>query len=275
MGLSSGMYTKATNNFRAKVLGMSPLPRFPDLFVRSDGSPVSILYPYSPNALPVPQDFPPQAHVTGCWFLDRSPDWKPDPILANFLESGDPPVYVGFGSMGGKNGQKRAEIVYDALKETRQRGLVASGWGGLKASGLPDDVFMTDAVPHDWLFPQVAVVHHGGAGTTAAGLRAGKPSIICPFLGDQPFWGGLVQQLGVGPKPIPQKRLSADSLAEAIRAAVQDVAMQNRADALGWKSRAEDGVPVRWKSLGRYSIAQPVPDFSNANKTNNEVKQLM
>jgi sterol 3beta-glucosyltransferase len=110
---------------------------------------------------------------------------------------------------------------------------------------------MLDTVPHDWLFPQVAaVVHHGGAGTTAAGLRAGKPSVICPFLGDQPFWGGIVQQLGVGPEPIPQRRLTADRLAEAIRMAVQDVAMQNRADELGKKIRAEDGVARAVEIIG-------------------------
>lgn len=251
MGLSSGMYTKSTNDFRAKVLDMPPLERFPDLFVRSDGSPVPILYPYSPHVLPVPEDFPPHVHVTGYWFLDSSDGWLPEPELVRFLEAGAPPVYIGFGSMGGQGGYKRAKVVLNALKETGQRGLIASGWGGLKASDLPDNVFVLDAVPHDWLFPQVAaVVHHGGAGTTAAGLRAGKPSIICPFLGDQPFWGGLVQQLGVGPKPIPQKRLTADRLAEAIREAVQDVAMQNRADELGKKIRAEDGVARAVEIIG-------------------------
>jgi sterol 3beta-glucosyltransferase len=243
MGLSSGMYTKATNDFRAKELDMPPLKRFPDLSVRSDGSPVPILYPYSPHVLPVPDDFPPHVHVTGYWFLDRFDGWLPSPELVRFLEAGTPPVYIGFGSMGGLGGHERTKVVLNALKQTGQRGLIASGWGGLKASEAPDNVFMLDAVPHDWLFPQVAaVVHHGGAGTTAAGLRAGKPSVICPFLGDQPFWGGIVQQLGVGPKPIPQTRLSADRLAEAIRVAVQDVEMHNRAEELGKQIRAEDGV---------------------------------
>lgn len=243
MGLSSGMYTRSTNDFRAKALGMPPLKSFPDLFIRSDGSPVPILYPYSPHVLPVPDDFPPHVYVTGYWFLDGSKGWQPDPELVRFLEAGAPPVYFGFGSMGGLGGHERAKVVLNALKQTGHRGLIASGWGGLKASELPDNVFMLDAVPHDWLFPQVAaVVHHGGAGTTAAGLRAGKPSVICPFLGDQPFWGSIVQQLGVGPKPIPQIRLTADRLAEAIRIAVQDVDMQNRAEELGKKIRMEYGV---------------------------------
>jgi sterol 3beta-glucosyltransferase len=243
MGLSSGMYIKATNDFRSKVLGMPPLPRFPDLFVRADGSPVPILYPYSRHVLPVPKDFPPHAHVTGYWFLDHSTDWQPEPELIDFLEAGPPPVYIGFGSMGGKGGEKRAQIAFEAVKKAGQRSVVASGWGGLKASEVPDDIFMINMVPHDWLFPRVsAVVHHGGAGTTAAGLRAGKPTIVCPFLGDQPFWGRIVEQLGVGPKAIPQSRLTADLLSEAISIATKDVEMQRRSDQLGNKIRSEEGV---------------------------------
>lgn len=100
-----------------------------------------------------------------------------------------------------------------------------------------------DAVPHDWLFPQVAaVVHHGGAGTTAAGLRAGVPSIVIPFMGDQPCWGERVSQLGVGPKPIPRRRLSVEGLAAAIRTATIDPEIRARAAGLGAQIRAEDGV---------------------------------
>jgi sterol 3beta-glucosyltransferase len=125
------------------------------------------------------------------------------------------------------------------------------GWGGLKAWDLPKNVYMAESVPHDWLFHQVsAVVHHGGAGTTAAGLRAGKPSIICPFLADQPFWGKLVYQRGVGPKPIPQSRFTADALASAITSALQDQAVQRCAAELGEKIRAEDGVSRAVEIIG-------------------------
>lgn len=243
MGLSNGMYVKATNDFRAKALGLPPLGRFPNLLVRSDGSPVPVIYPYSPHLLPVPDDFPSHVHVTGSWFLDRPADWHPDPELVRFLDAGPAPVYVGFGSMGGSGGLKRTKVILEALEKSGQRGLIASGWGGLKASDLPQNVYMLESVPHDWLFPRVAaVVHHGGAGTTAAGLRAGKPTVICPFLGDQPFWGQLVYERGVGTKPIPQGKLTAARLAEAIRIATQDAGMQRQAEALGQKIRAEDGV---------------------------------
>jgi sterol 3beta-glucosyltransferase len=135
--------------------------------------------------------------------------------------------------------------------------VLASGWGGLTRSELPENVFMVDSVPHDWLFPQVAaVVHHGGAGTTGAGLRAGKPTLICPFMADQPFWGRLVQQLGVGPKPIPQWQLTAEGLADALKTAVQDETMQQRAAELGEKIRAEDGV-ARAVEIVAAAIGEP------------------
>jgi sterol 3beta-glucosyltransferase len=251
IGLSTVMHAGTINDFRTKSLGMAPVGRLADLLVRSDGTPVTVLYPYSPHVLPVPNDFPPHVHVTGYWFLDRPADWQPEPELLRFLRAGPPPVYIGFGSIGASKGEERARIVLDALQKSGQRGVLASGWGGLKASGLPPSVYMLESAPHDWLFPQVAaVVHHGGAGTTAAGLRAGKPTIISPFMADQPFWGNLVYQLGVGPKPIPQKRLTEGGLAEAIRTAVQDETMKRRAAELGEQIRAEDGVARAVEVIG-------------------------
>jgi sterol 3beta-glucosyltransferase len=123
------------------------------------------------------------------------------------------------------------------------RGILATGWGGLEPKDLPETIFRIDHVPHDWLFPRMAgVVHHGGAGTTAAGLRYGKPTIICPFFGDQPFWGERVYALGVGTKPIPHKKLTADKLAEAITEIVQNSSTRRNAEDLSKKIRAEDGV---------------------------------
>ena len=163
--------------------------------------------------------------------------------LREFLRAGPPPVYVGFGSIAGRNPAQTTQTVVGALERAGQRGVLSSGWGGLEAARLPGTVFKLDAAPHDLLFPHMAaVVHHGGAGTTAAGLRAGKPTVVCPFFGDQPFWGARVAALGVGPAPIPQRRLTAENLAAAIRRAVTDTEMQGRAYELGVKLRAEDGV---------------------------------
>jgi sterol 3beta-glucosyltransferase len=193
--------------------------------------------------LPVPADYPPHVHVTGYWFLDQISNWQPPSDLVGFLEAGVPPVYIGFGSMSGTKAQERANIVLEVLARTGQRGLLASGWGGLKATDLPANVFMLEQAPHDWLFPRVsAVVHHGGAGTTAAGLRAGKPTVMVPFIADQPFWGKLVHELGVGPQPIPQKKLSVMALAEAINITTTDSEIRHRAEAMGEKIRVEDGI---------------------------------
>jgi UDP:flavonoid glycosyltransferase YjiC (YdhE family) len=131
----------------------------------------------------------------------------------------------------------------EALCETRQRGILLTGSGAFIRDGLPDELLALDSAPHDWLFPRMAaVVHHGGAGTTAAALRAGVPSIVVPFFADQPHWARTVHDLGVGPGPIPHRRLTADRLAEAIERALSDEDMRARAGALGQRIRAEDGV---------------------------------
>ena len=206
---------------------------------------VPALYGYSRHVLPRPKDWPEQHQVTGYWFLDAADDWRPPADLVEFLEAGEPPVYIGFGSMGGRNPQEAGQIALAALERSGQRGVLASGWGGLQITRLPETVHLISSIPHSWLFPRMAaVVHHGGAGTTAAGLRAGVPSIVVPFMGDQPFWGQRVAALGVGPRPILRKKLTANDLAEAIGEAVSSARMRQRAAELGQKLRAEDGVAV-------------------------------
>ena len=243
MDLGNMMYAGVTNDFRVKRLGLPPKGRFTRSMIKTNGEPVPVLYAYSSHLVPRPIDFPPEVHVTGFWFLAQGSDWQPSPALLTFLEAGPPPVYVGFGSMSGSTGAERGRIVVEALQRSGQRGLLASGWGGLQTSNLPETIFQIDAAPHDWLFPRVAaVVHHGGSGTTAAGLHAGKPTVICPFIADQPFWGQVVYERGVGPQPIPQRKLTVEGLAAAITTVVSDTTLQERATALGAQIRAEDGV---------------------------------
>ena len=207
------------------------------------GKPVPILYGYSEAVVPRPADWDETSIVTGYWFLDAPANWQPDPALVKFLQAGPPPVYIGFGSMFMNGGARKTDIVLKALKLAGQRGVLATGWGGLIADNAPEGIFVLDAVPHDWLFPQMAaIVHHGGAGTTGASLRVGKPTVICPFVGDQPFWGRRVAALGVGPAPIPQSRLTAERLADAIKQAVTDTDMRRNAATLGEAIRAEDGI---------------------------------
>jgi len=213
------------------------------LLRRGDGAAVPVLHCYSENVLPRPDDWPDHVYVTGYWFLDRAEAWSPPAGLTDFLDAGPAPVHVGFGSMAGRDPARTTAIVLEAIARTGRRCILVTGWGGLVPEAVPDDVYVIDAVPYDWLLPRVAAtVHHGGAGTTAAGLRAGRPTVICPFFGDQPFWGRRVRELGVGPAPIPQKKLSAPSLASAIELACTDAAIGRRAAELGAQIRREDGI---------------------------------
>uniref|UniRef100_B8HZ79 Glycosyl transferase family 28 n=1 Tax=Cyanothece sp. (strain PCC 7425 / ATCC 29141) TaxID=395961 RepID=B8HZ79_CYAP4 len=200
------------------------------------------LYGFSPSVIAQPSDWQ-NTFVTGYWFLDAAPDWTPPSDLENFLQAGSPPVYIGFGSMGNRNPEETASLVLQALDKTGQRAILSAGWSGMRTENLPDTAFLVNSVPHAWLFPRVAaVVHHGGAGTTAAGLRAGVPTVIIPFFGDQGFWGQRVANLGVGTAPIPRKQLTVERLAQAIQTAVGDRTMRQHAADLGVKIRNEDGV---------------------------------
>ncbi len=222
---------------------LPPAPYGADPMRDPSGQPIPMIHAYSAHLVPTPADWPPHATTCGTWFLDQWQDWQPSPELLDFLAAGDPPVYVGFGSMAGRQPQRLAKLVPEALKQAGARGILASGWGGLEAESLPDYILKLDHAPHDWLFPQMAaVVHHGGSGTTAAGLRAGRPTIVCPFFGDQPFWGARVQALGVGSQPIPQKKLTAEGLATALREVLEDPSFAQRAAALGRKINHEDGI---------------------------------
>jgi UDP:flavonoid glycosyltransferase YjiC (YdhE family) len=231
------------NRFRAPLLKKPWQKVFGEPMPKVSKQCLPTIHCYSPAVLPKPADWDEYQHVTGYWFLGNEPDWLPPEDLVDFLQAGPPPVCVGFGSMGcGKPGEL-AGMVVEALSRSGQRGVLLMGWGGLQVTDLPDSIFKADIIPHDWLFPQTAaVVHHGGAGTTAGCLRAGVPSINVPFFADQPFWAQRVYALGVGPKAIPRKRLSVARLTEAIATAVSDTDMQRRAAEVGRRIRAEDGV---------------------------------
>lgn len=242
-------YQPFVNDFRRR-LGLSPCTAIH--FYRALRS-TPLLGMYSPSIIPPPADWPDSVHITGYLFLDAQTDWQPSSELKAFLEAGDPPVYVGFGSMAGRNPEQVARLIIEALALSGQRGLLLTGWGGLRPELTPDSVFVANAVPHSWLFPRMAaVVHHGGAGTTAEGLRAGVPTVIVPFLFDQPFWGAQIKALGLGPEPVPQKHLTAERLAHAIRIAVTDAGIRQRARSCGEAIRAEDGLGNAVKIIKQY-----------------------
>lgn len=177
-------------------------------------------YLWSPGLIPKPADWGPEIDIAGFVFLDLASSFKPPETLVEFLDMGEPPVYIGFGSIVVDDPEKFTSLIFEAVRKAGVRALVSKGWGGLGDEGnTPDNIYMLDNTPHDWLFPRVrAVVHHGGAGTTAIGLKCGKPTMIVPFFGDQPFWGAMVANAGAGAQqPVPYKHLSIDALAEGIR----------------------------------------------------------
>lgn len=145
-------------------------------------------------------------------------------------------------------------LVVKALQLSGQRGVLVRGWGSLGVEEVADDIFFLDEAPHDWLFPQMAaVVHHGGAGTTAAGLRAGVPAVIVPHMQDQPYWGQRVYDMGVGPKPLPYHKLTAEKLAQHITLAVRSHVIRERAEQMGRKIRGEDGVGQAIETIEHYA----------------------
>lgn len=241
--LLSAPYMGTVNAWRREKLGLPPRSRFASETVGHDGQPVPALYSYSAHVVPTPPDWPASAVATGYWFLDQPANWQPPADLLRFLDAGAPPVYIGFGSMSHRDPQATVDLILAALAGTGQRALLASGWANMHRQDLPPHVCGVASVPHAWLFERVAaVVHHGGAGTTAAGLRAGKPTMIVPHLGDQPYWGRRVHELGVGVNPVPRHKLTVDALAAGIRQLVADGVMAERAQTLGEQIRAEDGV---------------------------------
>ncbi len=206
------------NRFRVDTLGLEPVSTLwaPGQLFRLK---VPYTYMWSPGLIPKPADWGPEIDIAGFVFLELAHSFNPPKGLIDFLEAGDPPVYIGFGSIVVDDPDRFTSLIFEAVKKAGVRALVSKGWGGLgDEENTPDNIYMLENTPHDWLFPRVsAVVHHGGAGTTAIGLKCGKPTMIVPFFGDQPFWGAMVAKAGAGADaPVPYKHLSADVLAEGI-----------------------------------------------------------
>lgn len=239
----------AINDIVRPQLRLRPYPRWGPYLFSSALHGARAINGFSQHVLPRPADWPESSRVTGYWFLDE-PRWKPSPELEAFLAAGPKPIYVGFGSMVSNQASGFTEAVLDAVKRSGQRALMATGWGGLDGcDGSGDErVFFIRHAPHDYVFPRVAAaVHHGGAGTTAAAVRAGIPSVIVPFYGDQPFWARCLAGLGVAPPAVERKSLTPAGLAAAI-AESQQPSMVQTAAALGRAIRAEDGIAeaMRW-----------------------------
>ncbi len=237
-------FRKPMASARAQVLGLAGQPNLV--------SAPPVLYGFSRHVVPLPTNNERPQNVCGYWSLAASTSWTPPPALEAFLSLKGPIVSIGFGSMTSTKPQEVTDLVLSAVRRAGVRAVMLSGWGGLASLPEADDVLCADSLPHDWLFPRVAgVVHHGGAGTTGAAFSAGVPSLVVPFAADQPFWGARVAVLGVGPSPIPRKKLTVALLAQALRAMIDNQQMRAHAAALGMLIRAEDGVAEAVAHFGR------------------------
>ncbi|KAF2795196.1 glycosyltransferase family 1 protein [Melanomma pulvis-pyrius CBS 109.77] len=217
------------NRFRAKTLCLDEVSTLwaPGQLYRLN---VPYSYMWSPSLVPKPKDWGPEIDIAGFVFLDLASSFEPPEDLAKFLEAGPPPIYIGFGSIVVDDPDKFTKLIFEAVEMAGVRALVSKGWGGIGGDeGTPENIYMLENTPHDWLFPRVsAVVHHGGAGTTAIGLKCGKPTMIVPFFGDQPFWGAMVAQKKAGAHEcIPYKKLTAERLAKGIKQCLTDEAREN------------------------------------------------
>ncbi|KAI2881618.1 CAZyme family GT1 [Aspergillus niger] len=211
---------------------------------------IPFTYCWSPALIPRPRDWPANIDVCGFFFRDP-PSYEPPLELKEFLESGTTPIYIGFGSIVIDDPQKLTEIILEAIARTGVRAIISRGWS--KLGGVPSsNTYYIDDCPHEWLFRHVAaVVHHGGAGTTACGLANGRPTTIVPFFGDQPFWGSMVARSGAGPRPIPYASLNAENLAEVIAFSLRPTTAES-ARGIALKMQHESGVAAAVRSFHRH-----------------------
>lgn len=226
-------FRKSLNEARETVLRLVPRQTLPTEH--------PMLYGISPTILPQPADWPAHARLCGQWQTPAA-DFTPPNELADFLRAGPPPLYVGFGSMAGIDGQHVAKTLIAAL--AGRRALFFPGWSGMDDITMPDNILRIGTTPHGWLLPRTtAVIHHGGSGTTHSATRAGKPSVVIPFAGDQPFWAERLNRLGIAPPAINGAKLAAKTLRQAIEF-VESLAVRKRAAELGKRMEREDGLAM-------------------------------
>lgn len=237
------LFRKATNRARADA-GLPPRTR---LWARHP-----VLYGVSPALVPQPADWPDNAHVCGQW-IPPAGAWAPPSGLVDFLDAGEPPVYVGFGSMAGFDHDRLVAAVAGAVGG--RRALFHVGWSGIEPARLPANFHAVGNVPHDWLLPRCAMaIHHGGSGTTHSACRAGVPSVVVPFAGDQPFWAARLRAAGIMRDALHGSSINAARLARAVAYADGDPA-RRAAALLGERMRRDDGLATGVALVERYAAA--------------------
>ncbi|MDW8327966.1 MAG: glycosyltransferase, partial [Anaerolineales bacterium] len=238
------------NRWRTRILGLTPLwaDPFDEIYRRG----VPFLYGYSPHVAPRPEDWPAAHVVTGYWWLPSDPTYTPPPALEQFLADSPLPIYIGFGNLPSEQPRATLALIAEAATRAGLRAVVLADTTIARSLALPASVFTVPFIPHEWLFPRVAAaVHRGGAGTTAASLRAGLPTLVVPSASDGFFWGARIAALGAGPQPLPRYKLTAPRLAEALVQLVSDPAGRARAQAVAEKLSREDGAGLATELIRR------------------------
>ncbi|WP_456279697.1 glycosyltransferase [Bacillus sp. K7] len=240
--LMTAAFFSLINKWRHETLGL-PDKRsvFQDDSVLN-GKHIPILYGCSPSIIPFDQQWKGRVSMQGFWFLAED-DWTPPPELSRFLEPGPPPFTVSFSSMPLRNPDHIVNMLQLAFKETGQRAILLTGWSGIKQMTASTHIFTSNSIPHSWIFPRSrAVIHHGGAGTTAAALKAGKPMVICPFSGDQPFWARKMRDIGAAAAPLKEKEMSVEAFISRINELVSNHTYSQRASEAAALIEKEDGI---------------------------------
>ena len=242
-------------------------PLFNQFIVSVDGKPRAFMAsgemysPYlnllaaSPSLCPS-ITFKPNHKWTGVWHLGQT-DYLPPSNLKDFMSDGAPPIVITFGSMGGSDGKETTEILMDAIKMTNQRAIIQAGWGLLGTQDANPNIYCAEYIPHQWLFPQArCVVHHGGAGTTASVCRAKVPSIVVPHIADQFYWGKLLYDIGIAPKSLPRRKLTAKRLAHRIEQVIETPTMAERAESIGTQMESEDGLTTAVDLIESFPLSE-------------------
>ena len=257
----------AINRWRRHSLGLKPLQVFHQSFEKMD----AILYGFSEKVVPCPKDWPGNQVVTGYWSL-KAESFTPPPELQHFIQSGKPPFYFGFGSPGMFEPRRLTELLIRSIEKAGIRAVLSLP-GHINLQTQNEKIFIQRRnVPHDWLFPRMAgVVHHGGAGTTAAALMAGVPTFIAPLAVDQFFWGERVHALGVGPRAVPQRALTEEKLEDALNE-MKGWRVKEAAQKLGEQLRRENGVLEAVRVME--SILETGPDLGRRPERNGGERRI-
>jgi sterol 3beta-glucosyltransferase len=240
--LATSSFQKIVNQWRNEKLGLPNRSAFTNTLMLN-GKPVPVLYGFSSSVFPMVKEWGEKVYPTGYWFLDERDDWEPPHSLIDFLSEGKTPICIGFSSMPLRNPERYKDMFAEALKSTDQRAVIITGISGMEFPSDSKNIYTIKSIPHSWVLKNVsAFVHHGGAGTVAATLRAGKPMIICPFSVDQPFWARTMHSLGVSYEPLPEKLISTSKLIDAIKYVVENESVKEKANLLGKQIQSENGV---------------------------------